>query len=151
MERDSAVERLLTLKVKDVMTRRVVCVAQDQTLGEAARLLLHKGISGAPVVDEQERCVGVLSAIDYVRREQELRKCPPQERWDDHVRDSMSTRVRSVQPEQTLLNAARIMCEEHLHRLPVLSRDGKPMGLITCMDVVAALVNAIDERETLAR
>ncbi len=59
----------------------------------------------------------------------------------------MSSGVRSVQPEQTLLTAARIMCEKHVHRLPVLNLDGKPVGLITSMDVVAALVNAIDERE----
>lgn len=151
MESDSAVDRLLTLKVKDVMTRRVVCVEQNQTLREAARLFLDKEISGAPVVDEQDCCVGMLSAIDYVRREQELQEDTRQPTRDDRIRNSMSSRVRSVQPEQTLLTAARIMCEEHLHRLPVLSRDGKPTGLITCMDVVAALVNAIDERETRAR
>jgi CBS domain-containing protein len=56
-----------------------------------------------------------------------------------------------VQPEQTLLTAARLMCEKHVHRLPVLNLDGKPVGLITSMDVVAALVNAIDEREAMIR
>ena len=57
---DIAVDRLMTLKVKDVMTRKVICVAQNQRLSEAAGLFLEKGISGAPVVDEQGRCVGVL-------------------------------------------------------------------------------------------
>ena len=67
------------------------------------------------------------------------------------VGGEMSAGVRSVQPEQTLLMAARIMCEKHVHRLPVLNLDGKPVGLITSMDVVAALVNAIDEREAMTR
>jgi CBS domain-containing protein len=52
-----------------------------------------------------------------------------------------------VQPEQTLLTAARIMCVKHVHRLPVLDSDNRPVGLLTAMDVVAAMVNAIDERE----
>ncbi len=148
---DSAVDRLLTLKVKDVMTRQVVCVAKDQTLAAAAQLFVDKGISGAPVVDGGGYCVGILSAIDYVRREHVL-----QGKWDegahgDRVQNEMSAGVRSVTPEQTLLTAARMMCEKHVHRLPVLNLDGKPVGLITSMDVVAALVNAIDERETQSR
>ncbi len=65
---DIAVDRLMTLKVKDVMTRKVICVAKNQRLSDAAGLFLEKGISGAPVIDEHGRCVGVLSAIDYVRR-----------------------------------------------------------------------------------
>jgi len=148
---DSAVDRLLTLKVKDVMTRQVVCVDKDQTLSDAALLFLAKGISGAPVTDEQGGCVGILSAIDYVRREQLIREELSQSPADTLVADQMSVGVRSVKPEQTLLAAARIMCEKHVHRLPVLGPEGKPVGLITSMDVVAALVNAIDERETLAR
>ncbi len=147
---DSAVDRLLTLKVKDVMTRKVVCVAKDQYLSDAADMFVEKGISGAPVIDSQGRCVGVLSAIDYVRREHVSRGIGPEAAASDRVYQEMSSDVRSVQPEQTLLMAARIMCEKHVHRLPVLNPDGKPVGLITSMDVVAALVNAIDERETLA-
>ncbi len=146
---DSAVDRLLTLKVKDVMTRQVVYVAEDQTLYEAAHLFVEKGISGAPVVDHSGLCVGMLSAIDYVRRANRSRGNPA-EGHDEMVGEEMSTGIRSVRPEQTLLNAARLMCEKHVHRLPVLTADGTPVGLITSMDVVAALVNAIDEREAMA-
>ena len=147
---DSAVDRLLTLKVKDVMTRQVVCVAKDQLLSDAADLFVEKGISGAPVVDASGRCVGILSAIDYVKREHVLRGTAMEQAAEDRVYQEMSVGVRSVQPENTLLNAARIMCEKHVHRLPVLDLEGKPVGLITSMDVVAALVNAIDEREARA-
>jgi CBS domain-containing protein len=147
---DSAVDRLMTLKVKDVMTREVVFVAKNQTLVDAARLFVDKGISGAPVVDEDGCCVGVLSAIDYVRRERHLEENPSDAQQDERVLHQMSMGVRSVQPEQTLLTAARIMCEKHVHRLPVLGPEGKPVGLITSMDVVAALVNAIDEREAMS-
>jgi CBS domain-containing protein len=148
---DVAVDRLMTLKVKDVMTRRVICVAKNQQLSDAAGLFLEKGISGAPVIDEDGRCVGVLSAIDYVRRAHSALSDDESDTAGELVGGEMSSGVRSVQPEQTLLMAARIMCEKHVHRLPVLNLDGKPVGLITSMDVVAALVNAIDEREAMTR
>ncbi len=145
---DSAVDRLLTLKIKDVMTRQVVCVGKDQTLSEAARLFVERRISGAPVVDDEGRCVGVLSATDYVHRERLLREDWSNDANAERVHQRMSAGARSVQAEQTLLTAARLMCEAHVHRLPVLDTDGKPVGLITSMDVAAALVNAIEERET---
>ena len=144
---DSAVDRLVTLKVKDVMTRDVVCVSKDQLLADAAALFVDKKVSGAPVIDDQQFCVGVLSALDYVRREHVIRNTPPGEAVNDRVHQRMSKGVQSVRPEQTLLTAARIMCVQHVHRLPVLNNEGKPVGVITSMDVVAALVNAIDERE----
>ncbi len=148
---DVAVTRLMTLKVKDVMTRKVICVGEENDMSEAAGLFLERGISGAPVIDAHGRCVGVLSAIDYVRRAHATRSAPDPYLTSDVVGAEMSPQVRSVQPEQTLLTAARIMCEKHVHRLPALDLDGKPVGLITAMDVVAALVNAMDERDALMR
>lgn len=144
---DPAVDRLLTLRVKDVMTREVVCVSAGQTAADAANLFARERISGAPVVDEQGRCVGILSATDYVLL-QGVGKTPDSTSEAPRlVRDFMSSGVQSVGPEQTLLTAARLMCVRHLHRLPVLDQQAHPVGLLTAMDVVAALVNAIEERE----
>lgn len=148
---DTAVNRLMTLKVKDVMTRKVICVREDQSMSEAAGLFLEKGISGAPVVDAAGCCVGMLSAIDYLRRVHAAQSTPDSQAPTDTVGAEMSQQLRAVQPERTLLAAARIMCEKHVHRLPVLDLDDKPVGLITAMDVVAALVNAMDERDALMR
>jgi CBS domain-containing protein len=148
---DSAADRLITLKVKDAMTRQVICVSRDQLLSDAARLFVEKGISGAPVIDQHGICVGVLSATDYVRREDAHRQTPGTAAAGDRVADEMSPQPLSIRPEQTLLTAARIMCDQHVHRLPVLSSSGHVEGLITSMDVVAALGNAMDEREASGR
>lgn len=147
---DSAADRLITLKVKDAMTRHVICVEQDQLLSDAARLFVEKGISGAPVVDRSGTCVGMLSATDYVRREHAMHESCPDRTPDDRVAREMSLHPHAIRPEQTLLTAARLMCDQHIHRLPVLNSAGHPVGLITSMDVVAALVNAMDEREASA-
>lgn len=147
---DPAVDRLLTLRVKDVMTHEVVCVSAGQTAADAANLLARVRISGAPVVDEQNRCVGILSATDYVHLQGVDKATDSTSEAPQLVRDLMSSGVQSVGPEQTLLTAARLMCIRHLHRLPVLDHEAHPVGLITAMDVVAAMVNAIDEREAAA-
>jgi len=84
--------------------------------------------------------VGILSANDFVHREAN----PTDE---DRVSCFMSSGVQSVEPEATLIKAAEMMCALHVHRLPVLDRHEKPVGLITSMDIVAALVNVVSEAE----
>jgi CBS domain-containing protein len=58
---------LLTLTAADLMSRNVVLLPEHMALRDAARLLLRNQIGGAPVVDKDGRCVGVLTAIDFLR------------------------------------------------------------------------------------
>src|SRR5690242_5495541 len=58
---------LQALTADELMTRDVVRLAEDMPLQEAARLMLKNQISGAPVVDRGGRCVGILSATDFLR------------------------------------------------------------------------------------
>jgi CBS domain-containing membrane protein len=161
---NSAIERLLGLRVADVMSRRVVTVSQSQTLDEASRLLTENQISGLPVVDEFGRCVGVLSASDFVRHRQPratasgldaqahlVRQASPEgplsidSESSEVVSRCMSRGVQPIEGDAPLLSAARMMCAEHIHRLPVVDAQGRPTGVITSLDIVAALVGAIEE------
>jgi CBS-domain-containing membrane protein len=58
---------LLELTAEEVMSRDVVTVPRTMPLRDAARLLRRADVSGAPVVDERGRCVGVLTAADFLR------------------------------------------------------------------------------------
>jgi CBS domain-containing protein len=58
---------LMELNAEDLMARDIVRLPEKMPLREAGRLLLQNQIGGAPVVDSQERCVGVLSAFDFLR------------------------------------------------------------------------------------
>jgi CBS domain-containing protein len=58
---------LLALTAGDLMTREVVRLPEEMPLREAARLLLRSHVGGAPVVDGQGKCVGVVSAVDFLR------------------------------------------------------------------------------------
>jgi CBS-domain-containing membrane protein len=65
---------LHALTAGDLMTRNVIQLPGEMPLRDAARLLRQAQVSGTPVVDQQGRCVGVLSAADFVRwAEQERR------------------------------------------------------------------------------
>ncbi|MCG8451219.1 MAG: CBS domain-containing protein, partial [Pirellulales bacterium] len=64
---NSTIERLLSLKVRDAMTESVITISSSNTMSEAADLLKRHHVSGAPVVDQLGRCVGVLSNTDYMR------------------------------------------------------------------------------------
>lgn len=151
---NSAIERLISLRVRDVMNRPVVQVSQQDSLIQAARAFCEKSISGAPVIDAQQRCVGILSANDFVRcfagRKSNFTKHPaqcdePAAVGHDPVSRHMTPEVRSIASEETLLAAARRMCAEHIHRLPVLDAQNQAVGMLTSLDIVAALVQAVEE------
>jgi CBS domain-containing protein len=74
-------KHLLAQTAGDLMTRDVVRLPEEMPLRDAARVLLQKQVSGAPVVDAQGKCVGVLSALDIARlagkREGAIRPASP--------------------------------------------------------------------------
>ncbi|MBX9792514.1 MAG: CBS domain-containing protein [Pirellulales bacterium] len=164
---NSAIERLLSLRARDVMTRSVVELSANQTMSQAAFTLRQHEVTGAPVVDEQGRCVGIISATDFVRREATvedegnghggadlsehmLSRQPGVPSYIgamtcDLVRHYMSPAVQSIDEDATLPEIGRVMCEAHIHRVVVLDRRGVPVGIVSSLDVVSALVNAIEE------
>lgn len=157
------IDRLASLRVADVMARDVRTVGKNQTMSEVAVAWGDSGLSSAPVVDELGHCVGVVTATDFVKREQRLQQSPEgveltAEGVDAHpyrcvpitadfVSLHMTDAVQTIHPGESLLQAARIMCVEHIHRLFVVDQQGHPVGVISTMDVVAATVNAVDEMD----
>jgi CBS domain-containing protein len=163
----ATLDRLRSLRVADVMSREVVVIQAHQTMEEAARVLGEHQISGAPVIDEHGKCVGILSAGDFVSRaraagrlvstvaacEKALAREAPGGPWqiadvfDDRVVARLTPAVQTVTPQAALGEAARMMCAQHVHRLPVLDSWGRPVGMITATDIVAALVQVVDEAD----
>ena len=163
---ECAIDRLLALRIADVMTKQVVRIYPWQTMTEAAGIFCENDVSTAPVVDETGRCIGILSATDFVKRD---RKCCKNERpllaMRNHalvkrksgksidfeatpceiVSTHMTQDVHSVEQGMSLIAAARVMIDQHVHRLPVIDESGCPAGMLSTMDVVTSLINAIDE------
>ncbi len=159
-----AFERLVTLRVRHVMSPEVVQLRVSDTMATAAVTLADHHISGVPVADEQGRCVGILSAADFVNRESKHESAPPPDVGEPFswVRESggslclqhipegvvgahMSRAVQTISADASMLEAGRIMCAEHVHRLPVLDSDGRAVGLVSSLDLVAAMIGIAEE------
>jgi CBS domain-containing protein len=164
---NSALERLITLRVSDAMSRGLTCLWANQTMTEAATVLRERQVSGAPVVDDAGHFVGVLSASDFVRyqaaestpgggRDIEHRLvrnggsavCQLEHGAGQYVRDYMTSAVQTVPSGALLLDAARIMTAQHVHRLPVVDKQNRVSGMITSLDLVAAMVKMVEEWRT---
>lgn len=146
--------------VRDIMMRNVVSVTPDVRIVEVARLLLENDISGVPVVDTQRRVVGVVTERDIMSAPRG--KVPLTLRHlfsriflgDGHPRPgeeglagSMEAPVSSImtapaitiKEDLTVEDAARIMDERNVNRIPVVGRDDRLAGIVTRSDIVRAL------------
>ncbi len=151
-------DRIVTLRVGDVMTADPVTVNASSSMAEVAHLFTENRLHSAPVVDDAGRCIGIITASDFVKRTEIYSEADQQPmemvhgeegillepRSYDYVDDCMSPCVQTVSSATPLIQAAKIMTGGHLHILPVVEAH-KPIGILSNLDVVAALVNAFDE------
>ncbi len=154
--------KLATLQVADIMTHKVVTVAVNNTMSEAADVFFEHRITGAPVVDELGHCVGVLSATDFVHSKAEeldgrervghfLCSHHPSGLYSvnevrhDLVRSHVSPAVQTMDQSAPLLMGAQCMCQQHVHRLIVIDVKGAPVGILTSLDLVAAMISTVED------
>jgi CBS domain-containing protein len=149
------------VKVRDLMNEDVVTVAPETPLKDAAALLVEHRISGLPVCDAGGRVVGVLSEADILVKEQGrddrhgrvlgwLLDGPPLEEAKVEARtagEAASTPAITIGPNRPAAAAARLMVDEGVNRLPVVSRQGALVGIVTRADLVRAFVRPDDQIE----
>jgi CBS domain-containing protein len=145
------------------MTEGVVSVTPGASLREAATVLVEHRVSGLPVIDDVGEVVGVLSETDIVMKASGGTERSGYLVWffdsdltgekvaAETVGQAMSSPAVTITPDRTVHEAARIMIEERVNRLPVV-RDGKLVGILTRSDIVRAftrtdaeLASEIDE------
>lgn len=118
------------------MSSHVESLRASQTMDEAAEVFSEHHFSGAPVVDDDGRCQGVLSVFDLVR---------DRESGNDRVDVHMTRPAKTINADAPILTAARLMCDEHVHRLIVVDGEGRPIATTTSLDLVSAMMNAMEE------
>jgi CBS domain-containing protein len=111
--------------VREVMSPAVLCVTRDLGVVALTRLLLERGISGAPVVDERGHPIGVVSKTDLVGALEE----------DTTVGDVMMPVAFTLHDSDTLERAAQLMASEHVHRIPLVDDNGRVCGILTTFDL----------------
>lgn len=146
------------MKIAQIMTRDVLTIGPEGELRDVARLLVENGISGLPVCDAQREVVGVISEGDILYKEkprirhgkgflarfgastsEELRKANATK-----VQDAMTAPAITVPPYYSVSEAARLMSEHGINRLPVV-KNGELVGIVTRTDLVRAFVRSDED------
>ncbi|MBW4617131.1 MAG: CBS domain-containing protein [Desmonostoc vinosum HA7617-LM4] len=145
--------------VADVMSHDPIVVKPETPLKEAIQILAERHISGLPVVDDVGKLVGIISETDLMWQETGVTppayimfldsviylKNPATYDRDLHkalgqtVGEAMSKNPITISPDKTLKQAAQIMHDRSVHRLPVLDSAGQVIGILTRGDVIRAM------------
>ncbi|MDC0834584.1 phosphoribulokinase [Leptolyngbya valderiana BDU 20041] len=151
--------------VADVMSRDPILVRPDTPIQEAIQIIAERHISGLPTVDETGKLVGILSETDLMWRE--TGATPPPyitildsviflenpKRYEKELHKVLGQTVGEVMttqhivtttPDCPLQDAARLMHEKKVHRLPVLDDSKKVVGILTRGDIVRAMAASHD-------
>ncbi|WP_137991144.1 CBS domain-containing protein [Streptomyces vilmorinianum] len=112
------------MKVGGLMTDDVISAVPSTSFRDVAKLLAEHDISGVPVVDEDDRVLGVVSESDLLARRALI------------ARDVMTAPAVTIHAEQTVADAARLMVRRGVERLPVVDEEERLVGIVTRRDLL---------------
>jgi len=119
------------IKAKDIMTKEVIIAKRDTPIYEAVRILRKNEITGMPIVEDDMTLVGVLTEKDVLRLfyagEDEKNKT---------ANDYMTRPAVSYKEDDTLQSICDFMMINYFRRVPVTSKEGKVVGIISRPDVI---------------
>jgi CBS domain-containing protein len=146
-------------RVQDFMTPSPITIAATDSLETVVKVLEENHVRGLPVVNQQGKLIGMISEGDLLVREAPLQ--PPlyltflgsviyfesPEHFHQHLKKSLGMQVQDVMtanpvtttPETAIADAAQLMLEKKVNRLPVLDVAGQLVGIITRHDLIRAL------------
>jgi len=130
---------LLTLTTADLMIRDVIVIPLRTTTLKAAHLLAKAQISGAPVVDAEGRCIGLISVADIFRGalNENLEMEP-----EDCVGEHMTTNLVTADSTTPIRQLTQMMLGADGHLVIVVDDQRRPIGIVSSTDVLAAIASA---------
>ena len=150
--RHARVRRSTMVPVQTVMTENVVSATRNMSIHEAARLLSQHKITGMPVINEDNRVIGVISEADILSPEgskkenavdkvlRALRGKPAAKKPDaERVEDAMNAPPITTLPDADIKEVASILDMHRIKRLPVVDLEGKLLGIISRGDIIRAM------------
>ena len=156
----TTIKKTATLTAGDIMNPEVIVLREDMTVEEAAQILIDNSISGAPVLNERDVVVGVLSFADIAQHCAERGNLVPTSTGTDlyaqgwegqleaeemsgfqvenataQIEDVMTPTVYTVPEETPVRDMARTMIAGRVHRLFVTASE-KLVGIVTTLDLL---------------
>jgi len=143
------------MKVRELMKKDVIVIKKGASYQEVSKILVDNKISGAPVVDEEGKIIGVVSEKDLFRAiypgYSEFYESPEshldfekleegaKSTGDKKVEEFMSTRLIIADPETPVLKIGALMVASGIHRVPVVE-NGKVVGMVSRRDIYRAIL-----------
>jgi CBS-domain-containing membrane protein len=147
---------LVALTAADLMSTALVMVPQEMSLQSAAHLLSQAEVTGAPVVNAEGRCVGVLSSTDFIHWAEKGPQRPahtgvcsswqivePDKLPREEVKNYMTADPVTVHPGTPVADLSRMMLDAHIHRVIVVDRNCRPVGIVSSTDILAAVAQSM--------
>jgi CBS-domain-containing membrane protein len=146
----------ISMTVRDIMTTSVVAVRRSASFKEMADMLRSRKISAFPVLDDSDRVIGVVSAADMLVKEAVQADGTSMMAALRHIRedekatgttagDLMTAPAVTIGPDAPVEQAARLMYDRRVKRLPVVTGAGHLLGIVTRVDVLAVFSRADQE------
>lgn len=147
------------MKVKDIMTKEVITLKPEMAIKEVAQTLYKNGITGAPVIDEKGKIIGIITEYDLIHKESKVHLPSyirildsilylenPEHTEEDLVKilaleasEIMTREVVTISPESSVEDLATLIKERHINPVPVV-RNEKLVGIVSRADIVKILV-----------
>jgi len=118
---------------RDIMTRTVYTIHPEASAQEAAQLLDQKRISGAPVVDDAEKLIGIVTEADIISKV---------DRQGLRVADIMTHSLITVEEETSIEEVAALLSQRKIKRVPVVE-NGRLVGIVSRADIVHAVASGL--------
>lgn len=154
------------MKVKDVMSKKVVKVRPETTFEEIGEIIFGKRFghkfSSVPVVDEGKKLVGIVTEKDMFRRIfpsmqefiEEFPNVRDFEAMEERIfelaelkaKDIMSSKPITVPPQMPILRAGSILIVHKVRRLPVIDEEGNLIGVISAGDIFRAVFSHLKKK-----
>jgi IMP dehydrogenase len=128
-ETAETVERVKRADELVIRRENVVTATPEQTVSEVDSMMGREGVSGAPVVDENDEVLGIISGTD-IRPYLEVRE-------SDTVREAMTDEVITASEDIEARDALELMYEHKIERVPIVDDDDRLVGLVTMQGILA--------------
>lgn len=142
--------------VKDIMTKEVFTVNENDTVEKCANILSTKNLSGLPVVDDNNKVIGIVTEGDLIKRASRIEGPPVLEvlggifyletpnkfmerlkkLTGSIVKEIMTKDIITIDPDKELEDAATLLVRKKIKRLPVVDKEGNLVGIISRKDIM---------------
>ena len=135
--------------VSQSMTRKVITIDQEADIFEAQEKMAHNRIRHLPVIDPQDRLIGIVtdrdirSALPFKLFKDPGLEAENEKISDLKIKDVMTPSPRTISPDYTIQDALMLIQDLRVGALPVVDDQGKLKGIISVRDLLRAFINVL--------